>query len=97
MASVLYLNPFVKKGIINKQKEDFKKPAVIIANHTSFLDSLTIGMVNSNIVYLVNDWVYKSPIFGRAVQMAGFYPVSNGVDNSVEHLEERVKQGFSLM
>ncbi|MDM1367473.1 1-acyl-sn-glycerol-3-phosphate acyltransferase [Myroides marinus] len=95
--SVLYLNPFVKKGIINKHKEDFKKPAIIIANHTSFLDSLTIGMVNSNIVYLVNDWVYKSPIFGRAVQMAGFYPVSNGVDNSVAHLEERVKQGFSLM
>ncbi|MDR2222722.1 MAG: 1-acyl-sn-glycerol-3-phosphate acyltransferase [Flavobacteriaceae bacterium] len=95
--SVLYLNPFVKKATINKHKEDFKKPAVIIANHTSFLDSLTIGMVNSNIVYLVNDWVYKSPVFGKAVQMAGFYPVSNGVDNSVEHLEERVKQGFSLM
>ncbi|MDR0228193.1 MAG: 1-acyl-sn-glycerol-3-phosphate acyltransferase [Flavobacteriaceae bacterium] len=97
MTSVLYLNPFVKKKIINKHKEDFKRPAVIIANHTSFLDSLTIGMVNSNIVYLVNDWVYKSPVFGRAVQMAGFYPVSKGVDNSVEHLEERVKQGFSLM
>ncbi|MEC4113272.1 1-acyl-sn-glycerol-3-phosphate acyltransferase [Myroides pelagicus] len=95
--SVLYLNPFVKKATINKHKEDFKKPAVIIANHTSFLDSLTIGMVNSNIVYLVNDWVYKSPVFGKAVQMAGFYPVSNGVDNSVVHLEERVKQGFSLM
>lgn len=97
MTSVLYLNPFVKKGIINKSNEDFKRPAVIIANHTSFLDSLTIGMVNSNIVYLVNDWVYKSPVFGRAVQMAGFYPVSQGVDNSVAHLEERVKQGFSLM
>lgn len=97
MSSTLALNPFTKKGIINKQKEDFKKPAIIIANHTSFLDSLTIGRVNSNIVYLVNDWVYKSPVFGRAVQMAGFYPVSQGVDNSVEHLEERVKQGFSLM
>lgn len=97
MSSTLALNPFTKKGIINKHKEDFKKPAIIIANHTSFLDSLTIGRINSNIVYLVNDWVYKSPVFGRAVQMAGFYPVSQGVDNSVEHLEERVKQGFSLM
>lgn len=29
--------------------------------------------------------------------MAGFYPVSNGIDNGVEHLREKVNQGFSLM
>ncbi len=97
MKSVLYTNPFVKKTIINKGGEDFSKPAVIIANHTSFLDILAIGMLHPKICFLVNDWVYKSPVFGKAVQRADFYPVSSGIENSLEHLQKKVKQGYSLM
>lgn len=97
MTSVLYLNPFVKKGLINRTGEDFSKPAIIISNHTSFLDTLAIGMINPNIVFLINDWVYNSPIFGKVVRMAGFYPVSQGIENSLDKLQERIDQGFSLM
>src|SRR5690606_17432016 len=97
LTSVLYSNPFVKKEILNPNQEDFSKPSVIISNHTSFLDSLTLSMVSPNIIFLVNDWVYNSPVFGRFVKMAGFYPVSQGVDGSVEHLREKVEQGYSLM
>src|SRR5690606_12873756 len=97
LTSVLYTNPFVKKEILNPNQEDFSKPSVIISNHTSFLDSLTLSMVSPNIIFLVNDWVYNSPVFGRFVKMAGFYPVSQGVDGSVEHLREKVEQGYSLM
>ncbi|MFD2542760.1 MMPL family transporter [Lacinutrix gracilariae] len=97
MKSVLYTNPFVKKSIINASKEDFKKQAVIISNHTSFLDILAIGMLHPKIIFLVNDWVYNSPIFGKAVKLAGFYPVSNGIDNGLSHLQAKVDQGYSLM
>ena len=97
LTSVLYSTPSVKKKILNPHGEDFKKPAVIIANHTSFLDSLTLSMVSPNIIFLVNDWVYNSPVFGKFVKLAGFYPVSQGVDGSVEHLREKVEQGYSLM
>ncbi|MCK0134002.1 MMPL family transporter [Arenibacter sp. S6351L] len=97
MKSVLYTNPFVSKKIINTSGEDFNKPAIIIANHTSFLDILAVGMLYPKIIYLVNDWVYKSPIFGKAVQLAGFYPVSEGIDNGLEHLRNKVAQGYSLM
>ncbi|MCK0145111.1 MMPL family transporter [Arenibacter sp. F26102] len=97
MKSVLYTNPFVRKKVINLSGEDFSKPAIIIANHTSFLDILAVGMLHPKIIYLVNDWVYKSPIFGKAVQLAGFYPVSQGIDNGLEHLKIKVAQGYSLM
>ncbi|HSD14648.1 MAG TPA: lysophospholipid acyltransferase family protein, partial [Flavobacterium sp.] len=86
-----------KKQIINRHGENFDKPSVIISNHTSFLDTLAIGMVTPKIIYLVNDWVYNSPIFGRVVKLAGYYPVSQGVEGSVEHLREKVEQGYSLM
>ncbi len=97
MKSVLYTNPFVKKKVINETGEDFSKPAVIIANHTSFLDILAVGMLHPKICFLVNDWVYNSPVFGKAVQRADFYPVSSGIENSLEPLRKKIKQGYSLM
>jgi len=97
MTSVLYGNPFVKKKIIKNSNEDFSKPAIIIANHTSFLDVLTIAMVTHKTVFLVNDWVYDSPIFGKLVKALGFYPVSQGIENGKEKLKEKIDQGYSLV
>ncbi|MCO6147272.1 1-acyl-sn-glycerol-3-phosphate acyltransferase [Flavobacterium sp. NRK1] len=97
MKSVLYLNPFVKKTILNPNNETFDKPAIIIANHTSFLDILAIGMLSPKIIYLVSDWVYNSPVFGIGVKLAGFYPVSQGIEGGVEHLRKKVEEGYSLV
>ncbi|WP_299887230.1 MMPL family transporter [uncultured Lacinutrix sp.] len=95
--SVLYTNWFVDKKIVNPNKETFKKQAFIIANHTSFLDILAVGMLYPKLIFLVNDWVYNSPIFGKAVKLAGFYPVSSGIENSVSHLQKKIDQGYSLI
>ena len=97
MHSVFLTYPAINRKIVNKNNEKFEKPSIIIANHTSFLDILAVGMLSPKIVFLVSDWVYNSPIFGRGVRLAGFYPVSNGIDNGIEHLREKVNQGFSLM
>lgn len=97
MASVLYSNLFVKKKIIKNPDEDFSQPAVIIANHTSFLDILVIAMTTHKMVFLVNNWVYDSPIFGKIVKALGFYPVSQGIENGIETLREKVNQGYSLI
>ncbi|MBL0736174.1 1-acyl-sn-glycerol-3-phosphate acyltransferase [Flavobacterium sp. GN10] len=97
MKSVLYSNPFIRKKVVNNFNETFEKPAVIIANHSSFLDILAIGMLSPKIIFLVSDWVYNSPIFGGVVRKAGFYPVSEGLEGGVEHLRKKVEQGYSLM
>ncbi|MCJ7465186.1 MAG: MMPL family transporter [Maribacter sp.] len=97
MQSVLYTNPFVRKKVINESKENFDRPAMIIANHTSFLDILAIGMLSPKIIYLVNDWVYNSPVFGSAAKLAGAYPVSGGIEKGEAYLQEKVAQGFSLI
>jgi len=97
MKSVLYSNPFVKKRVYNPEKESFSKQSIIIANHASFLDIISIGMLYPKLIYLVKDWVYDNPVFGRAAKLAGFYPVSSGIEGGVEHLREKVKQGYSLI
>ncbi|HJY12793.1 MAG TPA: lysophospholipid acyltransferase family protein, partial [Flavobacterium sp.] len=39
----------------------------------------------------------NSPIFGGTVRKAGFYPVSEGIEGGVEHLRQKVNEGYSLM
>ena len=97
MKSVFFIRPKSFNTIVNPFNENFYKQAVIIANHTSFLDTLTIGILSPKIVFVVNDWVYNSPIFGRALKMAGFFPVSNGIENHVEEIKERIGNKYSIM
>ncbi len=97
MKSVLYGYPLVTNKTGNPYGETFDKPAVVIGNHSSFLDTLTMGMLVPKMVFLVNDWVWKSPIFGKAVQILGFYPTSSGVEGSLDFLRDKVAQGYSIV
>lgn len=97
MKSILYGYPLVSNRTDNPYRERFDKPAVVIGNHSSFLDTLTMGMLVPKMVFLVNDWVWKSPIFGKIVRILGFYPTSDGVDGSVDFLRDKVKQGYSIV
>jgi 1-acyl-sn-glycerol-3-phosphate acyltransferase len=97
MMSVMYSNYGLKNKVKNLHNEKFEKPAIIVPNHSSFLDTLSMGMIGTKFIFLVNDWVYNSPIFGKAVQMAGYYPVSKGIEGGEAKLVEFVKKGYSLI
>ncbi len=94
--SVLYIMGNVKKKIINPLKEDFSTPCVLIANHQSFLDILIMTMLHPKVILLTNNWVWNSPIFGRLVRIAGYYPVSRGIENGMEYFREKVNAGYSI-
>lgn len=97
MKSVLYTNPFLSKEIRNPYNETFEKPAMLIANHTSFLDILAMGMLHPKLIYLVKDHVYNSPIIGSAAKLHGAYPVSGGIENGEAFLKQKIEQGFSII
>jgi uncharacterized protein len=86
-----------KVNIVNESKEAFKKPAVIIANHSSFLDILMTTMLHPKLILLTNKWVYNSPIFGGVVRLADYYPVTEGAEDSVAHLQKKVTEGYSIV
>ncbi len=93
---VLNNNFTTKKKVVNEVGEDFTKPAIIVANHASSLDTISLNSLTHNVIYMVNDWVYKSPIFGILARSLGYYPVTTGVDGSVSHLSNKLNQGYML-
>ena len=82
---------------LNPSNESFKKPAIIIANHQSFIDILILIGLNRKFVMVTNDWVWNSPFFGSIVRRAGFYNVSNGYDKLVLSLKDKVQSGYSVI
>jgi 1-acyl-sn-glycerol-3-phosphate acyltransferase len=87
----------VKTTRINAGKEVFEKPAVIIANHQSFVDILLMLSMYPKIIMLTNNWVWKSPFFGKIVQYADYYHTADGYESLVDRLKERVAEGYSIL
>jgi 1-acyl-sn-glycerol-3-phosphate acyltransferase len=95
--SLLYIMGSVKKRVYNRQLADFSRPAVYIANHSSFLDILQVTSMHPRVVLLTNRWVYRSPVFGSVVRMAEYYPVADGAESSLEPLRDLVRRGYSII
>jgi uncharacterized protein len=93
--TLIALTPRLKRTILDRDL--FQRPSVIISNHSSFLDILlTIGL-HPKIILLTNKWVWNSPVFGGVVRLADYYPVTEGAEESITRLANRVKEGYSIV
>lgn len=81
----------------NIKEINFNKPSVIIANHQSFVDILILLSLSPKIVMVTKGWVWRSPIFGRIVQYAGFYTIEEGYEKLIGSLSPLVKEGYSVV
>ncbi|MDR2805230.1 MAG: 1-acyl-sn-glycerol-3-phosphate acyltransferase [Dysgonamonadaceae bacterium] len=89
--------PGVKFHYENLSGETFDKPAIIISNHQSHLDLMCLMMLTPKLIILTNDWVWRSPFYGRIIRYADFYPVSQGIENSIDRLSNAVQRGYSIV
>lgn len=85
-----------KVRIRNEHHETFDKPAIIVCNHQSHLDLMAHLSLSPKIVFLTNDWVWRSPFFGFAIRHAGYCPVSEGMDYLKPRLQSLIEQGYSI-
>ena len=93
---VIHRVPGVRFYLENRVGERFEKPAVIISNHQSHLDLMCLMMLTPRIVFLTNDWVWNNPFYGMVIHKAEFYPVSNGIENHVQQLQNLYERGYSI-
>lgn len=87
--------PGVKCKVEN-QGETFSRPAVIICNHQSHLDLMMMLSQTPKMIILTNDWVWRSPFFGKMIRNAEYYPVSMGIDTIMPKLQSLVERGYSI-
>jgi 1-acyl-sn-glycerol-3-phosphate acyltransferase len=87
----------IKKKVIGREKLNFKKPSLIIANHQSHLDLAIILKLHPKIIVLTNKWVWNNPFYGFVVHFADYYPVFKGFDHELDRLKKKVDEGYSIL
>jgi 1-acyl-sn-glycerol-3-phosphate acyltransferase len=83
--------------LFNPYKEDFSKPAVIISNHQSLIETPAFLRLNPRIIILTNNWVWNSPLWGPVARMASFFNADMGIDNILDLLKGKVNDGYSIL
>lgn len=76
---------------------DFAKPSVIIANHQSHLDLISLMALNPKLIFFTNEWVWKNPIYGYVIRKADYIPVNDGVEAHLDKIRALVERGYSLV
>ncbi len=81
----------------NESKEDFTRPAVIVANHQSMLDAAVFMALSPRLVLVSNGKPAANFLVGRIYEWMGFVTLSGNGEKDLEKLGERVADGYSIV
>ncbi len=85
------------KSRVHLNQQSLTRPAIIIANHQSFLDIVTTIGLSPHLLLMTNNWVWNSPVYGFLVRLAEYYPADEGIDGNLERMQSRLNQGYSIL
>jgi acyl-[acyl-carrier-protein]-phospholipid O-acyltransferase/long-chain-fatty-acid--[acyl-carrier-protein] ligase len=98
-AVVTLTNIFYKLRIEGDENIPETGPALLVANHISFVDGLLVGAASSRMVrFMMHQDYYRHPLFHYFVKWAGFIEVPDGhkvgaVKVMIERAKEALRQG----
>jgi len=97
--SSLYINLNFPRhhSIENEPCETFQKPAIIICNHQSLIETPALLRLYPKIVIFTNEWVFHNWVFGPVASVAGFIAVNDSIDNSLSLIKQRTDEGYSVL
>jgi uncharacterized protein len=83
----------VKTKFINPFQEDFKKPAVIIANHQTIFDAITIFSLSFNLAVITTDWMRHTYFRFLFWKYLDNITTADGNEVMIKKSEEMLKKG----
>lgn len=87
----------IKRRMTDYSPDIFTRPGIIIANHQSFTDILYLLSLSPKLLMVTNEWVWKSPFFGRIIRYAGYFYVGKGYEQNAEAIGKKIDEGFSVI
>lgn len=86
-----------KRTYVNKADFNFERPVMVIANHQSIVDMLQLMAYTTKLVPVVKAGVKSNFLLGPINYFYQSCSSSDGYENMVEPLRERVKEGYSIL
>ncbi|MGM5631259.1 MMPL family transporter [Apibacter raozihei] len=95
--TLIFMFPGVNVKSVGFSKKLYDTPTIIIANHSSELDTIIMGMFDYRQIFMINERIYNSRFFGKIIRVAGYFPTSKDLDTDLNDLKEKIHQGYSLI
>ena len=78
-------------------KDDLEKPAILIANHSSFVDLMLMIGSSDKLLLVTNDWVWNSPFFGFFIRYVEYIHAKDETSYNLPKIREKINQGYSIL
>jgi 1-acyl-sn-glycerol-3-phosphate acyltransferase len=92
----IWFSFFPNRRVVNETGEDFSRPAIVISNHQSHIDTPIMFGLSPKLIILTKGWVYNFPLYYFVVRLADFFTVAKGLDVILPQLRERVANGYHV-
>lgn len=95
---VMKLSFFVPKKLKHFNREEYQKPAVIVANHQSGIDLLMVSAFSSKLKIITKSKIFKVPVLGKLVRMLNYYSDEEAAQSEfIERMREDMRNGYSIL
>lgn len=89
--------PGVRFKSNNLVGETFEKPAIVICNHQSHFDILSLLQFTPKMIIMTNSWTWNNPFYGSVLHHGDFLPVDAGLEANMPRLRELYAKGYSIV
>ena len=91
----LVQNPY---KIYHKDKLDFNRPSIVIANHQSMVDLIILMALSNKLIILAKPWVWRIPLLSSVIGYAGHIRISEeNYHDAFSSIQNKMQEGLSIL
>ncbi len=98
--SLVTIAPGTRVRMTGREKIPTHRPVIFMANHQSYVDVPALFFVPAQFKWVADVDLFRIPVFGWAMAMAGYIPVRRGDGRdgvrALQKAERLIKQGISV-
>lgn len=94
---LVYSCPVLKLDILNPEKENHLRPAILISNHQSMLDIIMLLALGPKMIIVTKGWVWNNPLLGKVARYADYFCADDGYESLANAISDKIAKGYSVI